>query len=41
MHDVRRLPVGEGNEGITIALDELERLPALYRAIVDRLLGSV
>ena len=25
MHDVRRLPVGEGNEEITIALDELAR----------------
>jgi putative transposase len=25
MHDVRRLPVGEGNEEITVALDELAR----------------
>jgi putative transposase len=41
MHDVRRLPVGEGNKEITIALDELARegarrmITAALRAEVD------
>ncbi len=51
MHDVRRLPVGEGNEEITIALDELARegarrmIAAALRAeadeYVERFAGEV